>query len=135
MAAGIPGTGIGGVFYFLLVVLMPIRELWLTISGRSNWKRWKTILWQWTLCGSILGALWGEAWLLKRGFEWLSSSGVAGGLSERLATMGSAALIPAVAMSPFIILGTLFLAVHVARLVMYLRPRVASTLPTGVAAD
>lgn len=40
MTAGLPGTGIGGLFYLLSALLMPLRELWLVLrTGGSHQPR------------------------------------------------------------------------------------------------
>jgi hypothetical protein len=66
MTAGLPGTGIGGIFYFLLVVCMPIREFFRTLQGRTTLKRWCFIALQLFFVIGILAAMWGEVWLLNR---------------------------------------------------------------------
>jgi hypothetical protein len=71
MTAGLPGAGIGGLFYFCLVLLMPVRELYLTARGRSSFARWKTVGFQFTIVAGIFSSLWVESWLLKSGIEWL----------------------------------------------------------------
>ena len=64
MTPGLPGTGIGGLFYLLLVVFMPLREAFLVLRGRGDVRRWRTIGLMLALAGGILAALWLEAWLL-----------------------------------------------------------------------
>lgn len=43
MNVGLPGTGLGGLFYFFSVVLMVGVEFYLTARGRSNMARWKFV--------------------------------------------------------------------------------------------
>lgn len=64
MKVGLPGIGIGGVFYILLVLWMPVRELWLLAHGRSSRQRWRRIAVQNALAAMIVAALWGEWWML-----------------------------------------------------------------------
>ena len=66
MTVGIPGTGLGGLFYFLLVVMMPFRELVLTLRRRSSLARWRRVAFHLLILGAMLGVLWGEAWILDR---------------------------------------------------------------------
>lgn len=68
MTAGIPGTGITAIFYLLLVLLMPVRELYLMLRGRSRPGRWRVILTQSALAWGIVALLWGEGWVLGRLF-------------------------------------------------------------------
>ena len=64
MTAGLPGTGIGGLFYLGTAFLMPVRELLLTIRGRSSARRWRLVLLQVMLAASVIVGLWLTAWLL-----------------------------------------------------------------------
>lgn len=57
MTAGMPGTGIGGLFYLLSALLMPFRELWRAASGRSRADQRRNVLQQCLLAAAILGAL------------------------------------------------------------------------------
>lgn len=68
MTVGIPGTGLGGLFYFLLVILMPFRELYLTVRGRSSVARWRRVAFQLSILAAMLAVLWGEAWALEKAF-------------------------------------------------------------------
>lgn len=58
MTAGLPGTGIGGVFYLLSALFMPIAEMVMTLRGESSAARWLLVLRQLTIAASILGAMW-----------------------------------------------------------------------------
>lgn len=43
MNVGLPGTGIGGLFYLLSAFLILLYELLMTMRGKSNMKRWKIV--------------------------------------------------------------------------------------------
>lgn len=58
MTAGIPGVGIGGIFYLASALLMPLRSLVAVVAGRPAEARWGLALRQATLAGGILAALW-----------------------------------------------------------------------------
>ncbi len=58
MNVGLPGTGIGGLFYLVTALLMPVFEMLQTLRGRSNLKRWRVVLAQSGLAASIIGGLW-----------------------------------------------------------------------------
>ena len=68
MTVGLPGAGIGGLFYLASALLMPVRSLVATISGRHHEARWQLALRQSGLAAGILGALWATGWLLSRMF-------------------------------------------------------------------
>lgn len=44
MNVGLPGTGIGGLFYLLTAIIILLNEMYLTLRRRSSMKRWKIIL-------------------------------------------------------------------------------------------
>lgn len=70
MVVGIPGTGIGGLFYLLAAAFMPLRELVLLVQGRSSLARWRFIAMQWAMIAGMLASLWGAMWLFKRLASW-----------------------------------------------------------------
>jgi hypothetical protein len=43
MSAGLPGLGLGGLFFIFSALLAPFPELWRTLRGRSDLASWKTI--------------------------------------------------------------------------------------------
>jgi hypothetical protein len=74
MTAGLPGTGIGGLFYLLLAIYMPVREFFRTLQGRTTLKRWGVITLQLLFVAGILAAMWGEVWALNRALFWLKEA-------------------------------------------------------------
>lgn len=62
-SAGLPGTGIGGLFYILLALCMPFFELYQTILGRSSLERWKLVLRQLAITLLILAGAGGTFFL------------------------------------------------------------------------
>jgi hypothetical protein len=58
MTVGLPGVGIGGIFYLVSALLMPVRSLVAVLRGRAEDARWPTVLRQSALALGILGALW-----------------------------------------------------------------------------
>jgi hypothetical protein len=64
MSAGLPGTGIAGVFYLAGALLMPVVELGRTVRGRSTLARWRLVLRQFTVACAILAGVWTTGWLL-----------------------------------------------------------------------
>jgi len=73
MTVGLPGTGIGGLYYFVLVLLMPFREVYLTLRGRSSVERWRQVAGYWCILLAILGVLWAESWMLAQVVAWSES--------------------------------------------------------------
>lgn len=64
MTAGLPGAGIGGLFYLASALLMPARSLLLTLRGRGAEARWGLALRQSSLAAGVVGALWATGELL-----------------------------------------------------------------------
>jgi tetratricopeptide (TPR) repeat protein len=64
MTPGIPGTGIGGLFYILSAAALPLREgyrrAWTGVAAA----RWRVIALQQLLAAGILGGMWTTGWLL-----------------------------------------------------------------------
>ena len=58
MTAGLPGTGIGGVFYLLSALLMPLFELVNTLRGQSSWGRWAMVFRQLAMASGIIAGMW-----------------------------------------------------------------------------
>lgn len=65
MNVGLPGTGIGGLFYLLTALIMPIVELGNTLLGRSTLDRWKLVLRQVILASGVVLGLMATGWLLN----------------------------------------------------------------------
>lgn len=59
MNIGLPGTGIGGLFYLMAALMMPLVELRLTLIGRSSLRRWRFVGLQWSIALAIVLSIWG----------------------------------------------------------------------------
>jgi hypothetical protein len=64
MTVGLPGVGIGGIFYLASALLMPVRSLVAVLTGRAEEARWPVALRQAALAISILCALTATGWAL-----------------------------------------------------------------------
>ncbi len=63
MPAGLPGTGIGGMFYLISALATPLWEAYLRVRGRRS-RGWRLAVTQTALAGAILAGLWATGWLL-----------------------------------------------------------------------
>lgn len=43
MSAGLPGLGLGGLFFILSALFAPLLELWRTLRGRSSIAAWRLV--------------------------------------------------------------------------------------------
>lgn len=57
MAAGLPGFGLGGLFFIASALLAPGVELWRTARGRSSVAAWRTVGRQFGQALAMLGAV------------------------------------------------------------------------------
>jgi hypothetical protein len=73
MVVGVPGTGIGGLFYLIAACSMPFVECWRWLRGNRAGMRWGFILGQLALMGGIVAAMTAQAIIAKRVFVWWAS--------------------------------------------------------------
>jgi hypothetical protein len=66
MTVGLPGVGIGGIFYLVSALLMPVRELGRAARGAPGERRWGLVAQQSTIAVGILVALWATGWAIGR---------------------------------------------------------------------
>ncbi len=57
MVVGIPGTGIGGLFYILMALWMPVRELYLKMKRRGS-ERGRAVVHQFCITLGIVAGMW-----------------------------------------------------------------------------
>lgn len=62
MNAGLPGTGIGGLFYIAGALWMPIDATYQRLSGRRTDLPWKVVARQAGIAVGVLAALWLTGW-------------------------------------------------------------------------
>jgi hypothetical protein len=120
MVAGLPGTGVGGIFYLLLAVAMPFVELFRTLRGKGSIRRWGFIAVQLTLVVWIFVVIWAEVWVLNISVEWGRQllSDVFGWqlAANHPALLSTKAMSYASAFGGLITLSSVFVAVHLLRL-------------------
>ena len=63
MTAGLPGTGIGGMFYLVSAFATPLWQAYLRVRGRRS-HGWGLVAAQTAIAGVILAAVWATGWLL-----------------------------------------------------------------------
>lgn len=127
---GLPGSGLGGVFYILLVFWMVVRECWLLVRSASHPSRWRKIASLGLLATAIVSALWLEGWLLSWLFVQPSIAAVFAAITGSALNVGIAvkSLTPMLTLTPFVILAALFTGVHAARHVLVRRKILAERL-------
>ena len=64
MTVGLPGAGIGGLFYLASTLLLPVRSLVRRWRGRPDNVTWRGQAYLVLLALGIIGSLWLAGWLL-----------------------------------------------------------------------
>ena len=115
MNPGLPGTGIGGLFYIVNALWMPICEIWRRSRGHTS-GRWHVVAMQFAIALGVLAAISGSLWALDSAIihYQLTQQVAANTLAAR--SMRIAALLTTTG-----VLMALFSAVHLARLFFWLR--------------
>jgi hypothetical protein len=71
MSVGLPGTGVGGLFYLLCALAMPLRELARAVRGRGCPRSRHAAARQGVMAAGVAGGIWFAGWLIGR---WLGHS-------------------------------------------------------------
>ena len=82
MTAGLPGAGIGGMFYLLMALLAPLWEGVRAYRQTRSPRQWQLVLRHFLLAASILFSMWLAAWALGVILAWPSDLGHAGGQQD-----------------------------------------------------
>jgi hypothetical protein len=117
VTVGLPGTGIGGLYYLLLVCWMPLRALGRLVIGRGV-ARWRGIAVLLALVAAILGALWVEGWGLRAAFLRVGELAPAGSELRRQVEIARYYLSPALAWVPIAVLSFVVGGAHCLRWVV-----------------
>ena len=125
MTAGLPGTGIGGIFYFLLAICMPLCEVFRTLQKRTSFGRWAFIALQLAFVFGIIATMWGEVWLLNTTLVWLKETCHISffSLDSQLSFSRTKAMAVASALASFISLMLVMSAVYIIRFFVNRSPR------------
>jgi hypothetical protein len=132
MFAGLPGFGVGTLFYVVVALWMPIRELERVARGTSSLARWRLIISQlFYASGIILAIMVAERvlmWVLGQAGPQPFSPAVL--LSGQMAGRAPGSILAAPIMVSLLLLAGVLLSVEVLRLVVAARrPRTTATTP------
>ena len=70
MTAGLPGTGVGGLFYMLSGILMPFREAYRAARGQSDARSRRLVAYQTVMALGVVGGIWVTGGLLGVIISW-----------------------------------------------------------------
>lgn len=128
MIFGLPVTGLGGLFYLLLTLWMPVQEAGRAVRGKSCPKRWGMILVQIGLMIGLFATLVGQAWLINRlipGAAEASNQALGMDQFETISKSQTGGLVAGAVVVSLITLAVVAVLVHVLRLTLSLRDQLA----------
>ncbi len=64
MSVGLPGTGVGGLFYLVTALLMPFCEGYRAVTGAGDRRSRRTVARQAAITLGVLVGIWATGWLL-----------------------------------------------------------------------
>lgn len=129
MAAGMPGVGIGGLFYLGAAIALPLRSAWRRVRGVPDTVTTRQMLFHLGIAGGIIAGIWLAGWLLALalpgGITFRGTAGTAPGgplMTRSVVRMAAIA-------AGFITLGGVMLVVEIGRLTLARKPPVRSEAP------
>ena len=122
MTAGLPGVGIGGIFYLASAIMMPFRSAHAVLAGRAHEARWRVALQQAGIAGGILIVLWATGlalgWIITTMFPHAMVIGATGAAHEHVRNVVRASAL----LLSFGTLAAVLMFVQVMRVVLPVRP-------------
>ena len=131
MFAGLPGIGVGTLFYVLSAFWMPFRELPLLLRGQSSVKRWRLIARQLVFALSIIVCVAAADVVLG----WMLGTRARGSfsptriLNDQMSAQAPQSILAAPVAAALLMLGAVLLCVELARLVAAMRGRATAPAP------
>jgi len=119
MSPGLPGTGIGGLFYLLSAIWMPFYEVGRVSMGRGR-RSWRMVTTQFALATGILAGIWLTGWLIGAVVVMNVMGVTVGQLTNQAGAVGTVVnVVRMVAIcGPLALLALVLLMVHLLRLVV-----------------
>ena len=131
MFAGLPGIGVGTLFYVLMAFWMPVRELPRVVQGKSSIETWRLILRQmFYAVGIIVTVMFAEKvmlWVL--GDKQIKPFSPATWVHSELGAHASGSILAAPIMASVLLLAGVLMTVELLRAVMSVRKPVAAERP------
>ena len=120
MFAGLPGVGVGTLFYILVAFWMPVREIPRVIQGKSSLETWQLILRQMFYAVGIIVTVWfGEKVLLwVLGDSQIKPFSPATWLHGELGTHASGSIFAAPIMASVLLLCGMLITVELLRVIV-----------------
>jgi hypothetical protein len=125
MFAGLPGIGVGTLFYVLSALWMPLREFGLLVKGESSVERWRLIAVQFSFAISIIASVTVADRVLARslGSESVESMHPGRLLNQELAAWAPESILAAPIMASLLLLAAVLVIVEGMRIALALSHR------------
>ncbi len=128
MFAGLPGIGVGTLFYVLSAFWMPLHELPRLLRGESSVERWRLIARQLVFATGIIACVAAAdvvlGWML--GIHAPGSLSPTRMLNDRMSTQAPQSILAAPVAAALLMLGAVLLCVELARLIAAVRGRASA---------
>jgi fucose permease len=124
MTAGLPGTGVGGLFYMVSGLLMPFRETYRALRGKSDRRSRRLVAYQTVMALGVVAGIWVTGWLLGLIISWAPAVAAAVHGTSHVATHASNVVRAMAFFIGFATLALVLVAVQVARVVNACRVRI-----------
>jgi hypothetical protein len=122
MFAGLPGIGVGTLFYVLMAFWMPIREIERVVRGQSSLARWKSIARQMFYASAIVATvMFAERvllWLVAESPQPFSPAAL---VHHELGSRAGESILAAPIVASLLLLGGVIFAVEALRIIVRLR--------------
>jgi hypothetical protein len=131
MFAGLPGIGAGTLYYILMALWMPVREIPRVIEGTSTKENWQLIVRQWFYsAGIIVSVMFGERVLMwALGESQVKPLSPATWVHAELGAHASGSILAAPIMASVFLLAGVLIFVEVLRVIAKKPARVRSSQP------
>jgi hypothetical protein len=124
MTAGLPGTGVGGLFYMVSGILMPFREAYRAVQGKSDARSRRLVAYQTVMALGVVAGIWATGWLLGVIISWAPAMAAAVHGTSPVAAHASNVVRAMAFFIGFATLAFVLAAVQVARVVNACRVRI-----------
>lgn len=132
MAAGLPSAGIGGLFYLLAAVALPLRSVWRRVRGVPDPLTSRELTLHLGIAAGIVAGIWVAGWILTLVVPLGESARGASATSGAIPFVSPSVLRAATIAAGFLTLGAVLVGVEVARFTLRRRAGAAQVAPSPV---
>ncbi|MFP5356381.1 MAG: hypothetical protein ACLGIK_14745, partial [Gemmatimonadota bacterium] len=135
MAAGLPSAGIGGLFYLLAAVALPLRSAWRRVRGVPDSLTGRELTLHLGIAAGIVAGIWAAGWLLTLVVPAGEAARGVSPASGAIPLVSPSVLRAATIAAGFLTLGAVLAGVEAARFTLQRRAVAAQGVPSPVSSD